>query len=198
MNNIFVLCTGRCGSKTMTKACQHATNYTAAHESVGLRHNLMYPSNHIEVNNRLVWYMGLLQQCYPDARYVWLLRDHEATALSYAKKKAGNECNIIRAWRTAIRMGWYATKKRRPDAERSVLADCREYVAATNSLIQMFMKTLPDERWCTVFVEEPWTFDIFWNWAGLQGDKEAAFETFMQRFNANEPGNQCDPNRTTC
>ena len=31
--NIFVLCTGRCGSVTFTKACQHITNYTCTHES---------------------------------------------------------------------------------------------------------------------------------------------------------------------
>ena len=32
-SNVFVLCTGRCGSTTFTQACQHIQNYTASHES---------------------------------------------------------------------------------------------------------------------------------------------------------------------
>lgn len=31
--NVFVLCTGRCGSVTFVEACKHVTNYTSAHES---------------------------------------------------------------------------------------------------------------------------------------------------------------------
>jgi hypothetical protein len=38
--HIFILNTGRCGSTTCARACQHMTNYTAAHESGGLRDNL--------------------------------------------------------------------------------------------------------------------------------------------------------------
>ena len=31
--NVFILCTGRCGSLTFTRACGHMTNFTTAHES---------------------------------------------------------------------------------------------------------------------------------------------------------------------
>jgi len=35
--NVFVLNTGRCGSTTFSKACQHVSNFTSQHESrVGL------------------------------------------------------------------------------------------------------------------------------------------------------------------
>ena len=30
---VFVLCTGRSGSTTFVRACQHIDNYTASHES---------------------------------------------------------------------------------------------------------------------------------------------------------------------
>ncbi len=54
--DVFVLCTGRCGSTTFIKACAHITNYTAAHESrTGLlgSDRLDYPGKHIEADNRL-------------------------------------------------------------------------------------------------------------------------------------------------
>ena len=193
-NNIFVLCTGRCGSKTFTKACQHATNYTTSHEGMALRHNLDYPDNHIEVNNRLVWYLGLLDKKFPDARFVHLMRDPESTALSYAKKKAGNEFNIIRTWRSSIRMGWYVRQGK--DEERTVLDDCREYVDAVNGLVSSWLAGHP-QSWIRVFIEDSSSFERFWNWAGMDGDLNAALATFQKRFNANNPGNQCDPNRLT-
>ena len=31
--NVFILNTGRCGSRTFARACAHITNYTSAHES---------------------------------------------------------------------------------------------------------------------------------------------------------------------
>lgn len=66
--NIFVLCTGRSGSKTFIKACNHITNYTCGHESrakrakLESRLNLDYPPNHIEADNRLSWFLGRLVQ----------------------------------------------------------------------------------------------------------------------------------------
>lgn len=58
-----MLCTGRCGSVTFTTACRHASHYSVGHELLGLRHGLLYPDRHIEVNNRLVWYLGTLHPC---------------------------------------------------------------------------------------------------------------------------------------
>ena len=47
--NIFVLCTGRCGSVTFSKACKHITNYTSGHETriKKLDDRLDFPSFHI-------------------------------------------------------------------------------------------------------------------------------------------------------
>ena len=90
--NVFVLCTGRCGSKTFEQACQHMTNYTVAHESKRPVRNaafeypyrsLRYPDNHIEIDNRLSWFLGTLQKEYGDrAFYVHLLRGKEEVAKS--------------------------------------------------------------------------------------------------------------------
>ncbi len=61
--NVFVLGTGRCGTTTFMKACRHVTNCTSGHETrvnhVGPE-RLSYPSNHIEADNRLSWFLGRL------------------------------------------------------------------------------------------------------------------------------------------
>ncbi len=88
--NVFVLCTGRCGSMTLVEACKHIRNFSAAHESrTGLlgADRLAFPPNHIEVDNRLSWFLGRLDRAYgTEAFYVHLRRDRTATAASYAKR----------------------------------------------------------------------------------------------------------------
>ncbi|WP_299044728.1 hypothetical protein [uncultured Thermosynechococcus sp.] len=54
--NVFVPCTGRCGSVTFAKACSFITNFRSAHKSrTFLRGEarLAYPSCPIGVDNRL-------------------------------------------------------------------------------------------------------------------------------------------------
>ncbi|MES9978612.1 MAG: hypothetical protein ABW107_07665, partial [Candidatus Thiodiazotropha sp. 6PLUC5] len=59
--NIFILNSGRCGSTTFIKACEHITNYTTGHETrahlTGDK-RIDYPDNHIEADNRLSWILG--------------------------------------------------------------------------------------------------------------------------------------------
>ena len=51
--NVFVLCTGRCGSTSFERACRHATNWTSGHETrshlLGAD-RLAYPDRHIEAD----------------------------------------------------------------------------------------------------------------------------------------------------
>lgn len=88
--NIFVLCTGRCGSTTFIRACQHITNYTALHESrTGLLGDdrFDYGEDHIEADNRLSWLLGRLELAYGrDALYVHLERDERDTAASFVHR----------------------------------------------------------------------------------------------------------------
>jgi len=101
--NIFILNTGRCGSTTFIRACQHISNYSAAHESrlklIG-EQRLQYPPRHIEADNRLSWYLGRLDQRYGDqAFYVHLQRELQATAASYAKRR---DFGLMKAFREGI------------------------------------------------------------------------------------------------
>jgi hypothetical protein len=184
MNNIFVLCTGRCGSMTMAEACKHATNYTAAHESPLLRYGLVYPDNHIEVNNRLTWFMGLLDKLYPAARYVHLTRDPDAVAISHAKHCARQPARIIEAWRNSLRMGWL---KKQGHSERGILTDCREYVEAVTTLIDVFlrapMQNGKPREFINIDINTPADFARFWDWADCEGDFKAAMTAFITPHN---------------
>ncbi|MCS3662077.1 hypothetical protein [Salinibacter ruber] len=87
--NVFVLCTGRCGSTTFARACEHIENYSAAHESRAgkIKGRVNYPARHIEVDNRLSWFLGRLDEVYgDDLFYVHLRRNPRATAESFADR----------------------------------------------------------------------------------------------------------------
>ena len=94
---VFVLNTGRCGSMTTIKACEHLTNYTAGHETrtgaIGDR-RLDYPDRHVEADNRLSWFLGILGERFGDGPlYVHLRRDPEEVAASFLRR--------WRSWRTS-------------------------------------------------------------------------------------------------
>jgi hypothetical protein len=124
--NVFVLSTGRCGSVTFARACHHIRNYTAAHESqnpwlhVGVEQpyrSLHYPANHIEVDNRLSWFLGTLEKEYGSrAFYVHLLRRRDEMARSLMKRGedsmlfsfAAGILQHARDARTLSEAQWYA------------------------------------------------------------------------------------------
>jgi len=176
--NVFVLCTGRCGSTTFAEACQHATNYTAAHESnwgkVG-RDRMTYPDDHIEADNRLSWMLGQLEERYgSDAFYVHLRRDKEATAQSFHRRWEG-DLSIVKAYARSILA-----------APQRDIEICRSYIDCVTSNIQMFLRDKPGsmtidlEHICDQFPE-------FWQRIGARGDLDAATKTFDTVFNASTP-----------
>ena len=172
---IFVLCTGRCGSTTLAKACKHMTNYTAGHESAMMRDNLNFPDNHIEVNLSLVWYAGLLRQRFPNARYVHLTHDPEETALSTAGRGDSCHTQILHAWRYAVRQGWQGEP-------RDLLVDAREYVNATTALIELLLRGV---SYVDVRCGDVQSFVDFWHWVGATGDLDAAIREFNLIHNWN-------------
>lgn len=177
--NVFVLCTGRCGSTTLAEACRHMTNFTAAHESNWHRigpPRLEYPDNHIEVDNRLSWMLGQLDRRYGgDAFYVHLQRDAEETAQSF-DRRWNWEGSIIRAFSRAILAV--------PDQDIDL---CRAYVECVNANIEMFLKDKPQSM--TIDLEQVAdAFPAFWRQIGAQGDLDAAIATFGTNYNASAAG----------
>lgn len=177
--NVFVLCTGRSGSLTFSRAASHIRNYSVAHESksklVGDA-RFSYPPNHIEVDNRLTWILGRLGESFgDDAFYVHLTRDTEATARSFNSRWHLKE-GIIAAYRDAILMG----------AEADSMAVCSDYVDTVNSNIRAFLKDKPNTMHFAVErAEQHWP--IFWQKIGAVGDMQASLKEWNTIHNAEQP-----------
>lgn len=164
--NVFVLSTGRCGSLTFCKACSHMDNYSTAHESrariLGDEH-FSYPENHIEIDNRLSWFLGRLDQAYGiEAFYVHLIRDMQKVADSYRKRFGSG---IMRSYAKGIMMGHHP---RRVAMDLAV-----DYCKTVNSNIELFLKNKPQHM--TVRLETVKTdFTEFWQRIGATGDMNAS------------------------
>jgi len=182
--NVFVLCTGRCGSVTFTKACGHLTNFTAGHESRASRigtDRLDYPTGHIEADNRLSWHLGELGRRW-DGRgtlYVHLMRDPDMVAASFAKRwDSTYRPSMIRAFGHGIVMrtqDW-------PEERRLDVA--RFYADTVNSNIEEFLAHRPS---VTVNVETVGDdFPRFLDGIGAEGDLTAAVAEWDTQHNASE------------
>ncbi len=173
--NVFVLSTGRCGSTSFVKACNHIKNYTAAHESrSGLLadQRLVFGENHIESDNRLSWILGRLDRAYGDrAIYVHLRRDDEKTAASFANRY---NRGILRAYRTKILMGL--------SPAAPPLDVCLDYCDTVNSNIALFLR---DKTRKMDFRMENGREDFkrFWELIGAQGNLEAALAEWDVPYN---------------
>ena len=173
--NVFVLCTGRCGSVTFAKACSHIANYSSAHESrvkqTGAQ-RVAYAANHIEIDNRLSWFLGRLEERYgDDAHYIHLTRDAEATALSF-NRRWHMRGSIMRAYAEQICM----------TSTMDPLAMCRDYVDAVNSNIRAFLK---GKSHVMNFEMEHASaqFPELWEWTRATGNLEAAMAEWNIAYN---------------
>jgi hypothetical protein len=177
--NVFVLSTGRCGSTTFARACSHIRNYSAAHESriETLENRVEYPENHIEVDNRLSWFLGRLDARYGDeAFYVHLRRDREATAESFLRRYDSGILAAYRRWIVPM-MG----------EEPDPLDVCRHYYDTVNANIELFLKDKPK---CMEFQLETAEEDFraFWNRIEATGGVSMAVCEWQRQYNASTPG----------
>lgn len=174
--NVFILCTGRCGSQSFAQAASHITNFTSAHESQKWLlgdSRIRYPAWHIEVDNRLSWFLGRMDQMYGDrATYVHLIRDAEETARSY-NRRWQIAVGIIPAYYRGILM-----QKEKP---KDSLAICREFVQTVNNNIELFLK---DKTRKMVFNLENAAadFEEFWDLINAEGNKHKAIQEWMVRY----------------
>ena len=175
--NIFILNTGRCGSMTFIKACEHITNFSSAHESrcdqLGDA-RLAYPDNHIEADNRLSWFLGKLDKQYGDnAIYVHLKRNNNDTASSYAKRLFPG--GIIPAYRKGI-------LQHLPD-DTPDLSVSLDYCDTVNSNIELFLK---DKTRKLEFNLEnaKQDFKKFWAFIDAEGDLDSALAEFNIAYNS--------------
>lgn len=175
--NVFVLCTGRCGSTTFAKACSHITNYTASHESrigaAGIT-RLDYPPNHIEIDNRLSWFLGRLDERFGNsALYVHLTRDPHQVAESFAARW---DTGIMLAYRTGV-----SPTTQNPTIESVELAG--DLVRTVTSNIDLFLRDKTSKM--TMQLENiKDQFPTFFDRIGARGDLNLALDELDIRHNA--------------
>lgn len=176
--NIFILCTGRCGSTTFIRAASHIANFTSAHESRTMftgRERFAYPKNHIEADNRLSWFLGRLDQCYgAKAYYVHLQRDLKQTAESFQERW---DFGIMQAYHSAIIMG-KNTQKRHADINY-----CIDYCETVNSNIALFLRDKPYKMDFKLECAD-YDWQQFWNWIGAEGSLDASLREWQTMYNA--------------
>jgi hypothetical protein len=135
---------------------------------------LLYPQDHIEVDNRLSWLLGRLDCAYGnDAVYIHLKRNVADTATSLVRRY---NRGIIKAYRGK---GIIMRLPEKTDPI-SVAAD---YCETVNRNIEHFLK---DKTHKMVFHIETAgeKFPEFWRLIGATGDLEAGLSEFNVRHNA--------------
>jgi hypothetical protein len=207
---VFVLCTGRTASTTIIRAFEHATNFTAGHEtrSAIVDGRLDYPDAHIEADNRLAWFLGSLDRQYGGAPcYVHLTRDPTAVQASFVRRweeliesrkilaslrRPRETAARARAWLadptagltfTIIRaFGHGVLQCAHPfdDGQRQAVA--RLYVKTINDNIELFLRNKPHvERVRVEHLEAD--FETLWTRIGATGDLDRARHELSVRHN---------------
>ena len=193
---IFVLTTGRSGSLTFARACEHITNFTSGHETRSHLHGAArfgYPDQHIEVDNRLSWVLGSLGRHTTDDRFVHLVRDPEAVARSFARRLELEPPTTSTMAKRAVRgavpaplgqsiiTAFAHTIINGPSpAPEEALDICRFYVDVVTDNITAFLR---ERDHVTVHLGSDADFEAFWTWAEAEGDLSGALGDWGIRHN---------------
>ena len=176
---IFILTTGRSGSVTIIKACEHIDNYSAAHESLIYafgQSRFNYKDNHIEADNRLSWHLGQLDKLYGNnAFYVHLKRNRDKVANSYSKRFYNR--SIVDAFCEGIR----STPPEILSKEERLQA-CYDYVDTVDSNIESFMSDKTKTMIINLENIED-DFKEFWAKIAAKGSLENALNEFKVPHN---------------
>lgn len=167
------------GTSTFIRACRHLTNFTvgcsAAIPLIG-EPQFQYPDNHIEVDPRLVWFLGPLMRRYPDAVYVHLRRREEdviASLMNFPIRSSQEP--LLKALQGMLP----------PDAStelrRSVL---QMYVNSVNASAETFLRTRSSMNLWLHGMRE--SFPVFLDYIGAQGDISAAVAEWREHDAPND------------
>jgi len=172
--NIFILNSGRCGSTTFIKSCQHISNYSAAHESLSTKigaHRLAYPPFHIEADNRLSWFLGKLDQRFAnDAFYIHLKRNRNDTIHSFSKRE---NYGIMKAYKEGILLG--ANNQSPEDI-------AEDYIETIELNIKLFLKDKTNKMDFNLENSSN-DFKIFWDKISAEGNLNDALDEWKINYN---------------
>jgi len=177
--NVFVLTTGRTGSLSFEKACSHITNFTSSHESrcqlLG-KERLAFPENHIEIDNRLAWFLGKLEKEYGnEAFYIHLRRDNQKVADSYLKRWS-RETSIVQAYA-------YGILKMQEHQILDKKAICHDYVNTVEENVKLFLADKSNKLELDLdTIDEG--FRNFWKLIDAEGNLDQALADLSAKHNA--------------
>ena len=156
----------------------HESNSPALHDGVREPYrNLRFPDQHIEVDNRLSWFLGSLEREYGDnAYYVHLLRDREEVARSIC---ARGEESILFSYAAGI-LQYYNRARGLGEARRYEIG--LQYWETVNANIESFLrdKTRRKTMWLHNLKD---AFVEFWHEVGATGDLAAAIAEWDIKHN---------------
>ena len=177
---VFGIGAGRAGSVTFTLAMAKAGNYTTGHEShrgdFRAMSSLDYPDSHVEVDNRLSWFLPALGEKYPDdVLWVHLRRDLEMQAISYSKRHTWKGALVLAYGHGLMQRGREYTDEELPEVALAMVTNITANVEA-------FCRDKPS---VDVWIEDPEPgFRHVWDMAHAQGDIEEALAQYQTKHNA--------------
>jgi hypothetical protein len=181
---VICLTTGRSGSSTLAAALGHATNFTVGHEtrsSESILKRVAFPDGHIEVDNRLAWFVGHLADLFGESSevvWVYLSRDPALVAKSYSTRI--HSTGIVRAYARGIRkdssdlthVDWYNLSL--------------EMVEVINRNIELLLSSVKGPV-IRIAIESPERgFTDLWKTAAIEGDLNAALKELRVNHNSSE------------
>jgi hypothetical protein len=185
MTNVFVLGPGRCGTVTFARACEHIGGFTSGHETRARQigeARFDYPDDHIEVDNRLSWFLGGLARRFDDdsTLYVHLTRERSAVVESFERRwDSAFRASIIRAFGHGIvsRSADWSVDERR--------AVCGFYVDTVNQNVAEFVAGRRSIALQLELLDEQ--FVPFAERIGGLVDADAALAELRVRHNSSDP-----------
>lgn len=177
---IIVLCSGRTGSYTLSKACEHISNFTCSHESqvsIPYGKRFQFPDQHIEIDNRLIWQLGGLESHIGnDARYVYLKRDLAHVKQSFIKRLYQPK-SIFYSYCEAV-------KKSTPEniSKQEIDQLAVDFLKTIDDNIRFYLR---DKTYQMDFQLENYANDFakFWNFIDAEGDYDKALNEFSKQHN---------------
>ena len=180
---VIVLCSGRTGSFTLYRACQHITNFTVGHESqvnlLGAK-RFHFPNQHIEIDNRLVWQLGSLEQYVGDkAFYVHLTREITAVKQSFINRLYQPK-SIFYGYCEAIKK---STPENLGSDEIAHLAD--DFLDSIDANIRYFLKDKPHQMEFRVENHKE-DFARFWEFIYAEGQYKKGLAEWSKKHNSSK------------
>ena len=180
---VIVLCSGRTGSTTLYRSCQLLDNFSVGHESQVKRlgaERFQFPDQHIEIDNRLIWQLGNLQQHIGNqAMYVHLTRERSAVKQSFINRLYQPK-SIFYSYCESIKK---STPENLSSDEIDHLAD--DLLNSIDANIRYFLK---DKTHQMEFHVENYQQDFshFWEFINAKGDFEKALTEWSRKHNSSK------------